>query len=123
MVAPLPADPLGGEVEVLTDSGYVPGDFRWTRTPRVRLFPDRLVPLVAVPEGMTGDAARRVLAAARADRQAAYYHVWSRYPYARIEADAGGWTVTFSDARYDGRLGGGGLAGLTVLVGTDELTP
>ncbi len=119
MVGPLPADPFGAEIEVLTDEGYVPGDFRWTRAPRVRLFPEDVVPLLDAPPGMAAHRARAVVDAARTDTDATRYHVWSRYPYARIAPNGNGWTVTFSDARYDGFLGAGGLGGLTVTVPDD----
>ena len=119
MVGPLPADPLGAEIEVLTDEGYVPGDFRWTRTPRVRLLPEDVVPLLHAPHGMAAHRARAVVDAARADTEATRYHVWSRYPYARIAPSGDGWTVTFSDARYDRFPGAGGLGGLSVTVHDD----
>lgn len=117
MVGPLPADPLGAEIEVLTREGYVPGDFRWLRTPRVRLLPEDTVPLLAAPPGMPARRVRELVDAARADTEAAHYHVWSRFPYASIAPSGDGWAVTFSDARYDRFPGAGGLAGLTVTVG------
>jgi inner membrane protein len=119
MVGPLPADPFGAEIELLTDEGYVPGDFRWTRTPRVRLLPEDVVPLLQAPHGMAAHRARAVVDAAREDTEATRYHVWSRYPYARITPSGDGWSVTFSDARYDRFPGAGGLAGLTVTVPDD----
>lgn len=121
VVAPLPANPFAAEIEVLTDDGYVPGDFHWMRAPRVRLFPEDVVPLLQAPPGMAAPTARAVVDAARADRDATRYLVWSRYPYARIDPNGDGWTVTFSDARYDGSPGAGGLGGLTVPVLPEDI--
>jgi len=50
------------------------------------------------------------------------YLVWSRYPYARVTEERRSWRVHFSDARYDGRAGGGGLSGVSALVG-DGVAP
>lgn len=116
MVAPLPANPFVGEVEVLTDGGYVPGDFHWRRTPRVRLFPDEVVPLLETPPGMAPEIARLVVDRARVQRDVERYLGWSRFPLVRISEAGEGWEVTFGDARYDGGSGGGTLSGLTVTV-------
>jgi inner membrane protein len=120
MVAPLPADPFGAEIEVLTDEGYVPGDLRWTRTPRVRLFPERIVPFLHAPPGMAAHNVRAVVDAARADPEAARYLVWSRYPYAKVAPNGDGWTVAFADARYDSGPGAGSLGGPTVTILPDD---
>lgn len=116
MVAPLPANPFVAEVEVLTDGGYVPGDFHWRRTPRVRLFPDEVVPLLETPPGMAPEIARLVVDRARVQRDVERYLGWSRFPLVRISEAGEGWEVTFGDARYDGGSGGGTLSGLTVTV-------
>lgn len=116
MVAPLPANPFSGEVEVLTEAGYVPGDFRWRRSPKVRLFPEEVVPLRSAPPEMDAEVARLVAERARAHENARHYLTWSRYPFVRIAVEGEGWTVTFGDARYDGGVGGGTLSGVTVTV-------
>ncbi len=116
MVAPLPADPFGAELEVLTDRGYLPGTFRWLPRPDVRLSPDRLVPLMRAPPELDAAARDRIVDAAREVPDAAHYLVWSRYPYVEIRPHGDGWAVTFRDARYDDRPGVGGLGGVTVQV-------
>ena len=116
MVAPLPANPFSGEVEVLTDEGYVPGDFHWRRSPRVRLLPDEVVPLLRTPPGMEAALARLIMDRAREHRDVIRYLTWSRYPLVRIAEEGEGWTVSFSDARYDEGVGGGALGGLSVTV-------
>ena len=116
MVAPLPANPFRAEIEVLTDAGYVPGEFHWRRTPRVRLFPDQVVPLLQTPPGMEAALARLVMDRAREHADVSRYLTWSRYPLVRIAEEGEGWNVTFGDARYDGGVGGGTLSGITVTI-------
>lgn len=116
MVAPLPANPFSGEVELLTDAGYVPGDFHWRRSPRVRLLPDEVVPLLQTPPGMEAALARLIMDRAREHQDVTRYLTWSRFPLVRIAEEGEGWRVTFSDARYDSGVGGGTLGGLSVTV-------
>ena len=116
MVAPSPANPFSAEVEVMTDAGFVPGVHRWFGSPRVELYPERIVPLLEGPAGVPLAELERIAALARLEPEVARYLVWSRYPYVRIEAEGTGWWVRFSDARYDGRAGSGGLSGLRVRI-------
>ena len=117
MVAPRPGAPLAAELEVVTPTGYVPGDFAWLRTPRVRLRPDDEVPRVRHERRPGDPATDDILAAARARPDAARYLTWSRYPWARVTAaDDGGWSVRFGDARYDDGGAAGSLSGVTVRV-------
>lgn len=122
MVAPQPANPFVAEVEVLTADSFVPGVHRWIGGERVRLFPAEAVSLRSGPDGMEPARLRPIVDAARGDPDAAHWLVWSRYPYVHVDADGDGWLVRFSDARYDGRGGTGGLSGVTVHLGPD-LTP
>ncbi len=122
MVAPQPANPLTAEVEVRTEAGYVPGDHRWLRDPRVRLYPADVVPHVERPSDLDGELAEALLESARAHPDVAAYLVWARYPLGRIsDAGNGRWTVTFSDARYDEMPGAGGLSGLSVTLTREDL--
>ena len=116
MVAPLPANPFSAEVEVITSVGFVPGLHRWFGSPRVELYPEDIVPLLEGPVGVPVTELERIAALARLEPDVARYLVWSRYPYVRIEAEGTGWWVHFSDARYDGRPGTGGLSGLRVRI-------
>ena len=116
MVAPSPANPFSADVEVVTDAGFVPGVHRWIGSPRVQLRPEDIVPLIAGPVGVPVAELERIAALARLEPDVADYLAWSRYPYVRIEAEGTGWWVQFSDARYDGRAGSGGLSGLRVRI-------
>jgi hypothetical protein len=98
----------------------VPGDHRWFAKPRVRLFLDDVVPLVWGPPALDLQRRDDIIAEARQHAEVEFYHVWSRYPYVRVDADPQGWLVRFSDARYDGRPGAGGLSGLTVLISNED---
>jgi len=121
MVAPQPANPFTAEVEVLTDEGYIPGEHRWFGTPRVRLYPEDLVRLVSGPSGMEAAHLQAVVAAARTSPEVGLYHVWSRFPYVRVDEASNGWSVRFSDARYDGQTAAGGLSGITITVTNEDL--
>ena len=116
MVAPSPANPFRAEIEVMTDAGFVPGVHRWIGSPRVELHPEHIVPLLEGPVGVPVAELERVAALARLDPEVVRYLAWSRYPYVRIEPEGTGWWVQFSDARYDGRSGTGGLSGLRVRI-------
>ena len=121
MVAPQPANPFAAEVEVLTRDGFVPGVHHWLRSPRVELFPEDMVPLVSGPPQVSRARLEAIAAVARRDGEVADYLVWSRYPYVRLEPEGTSWWVLFSDARYDGQAGAGGLSGLRVRVTEEEL--
>lgn len=116
MVAPLPGNPFGSEVEVLTPDGYVPGVHRRLGRPRVALRPDLLVPLLSAPPDLSAAAAERVLAEARRVPAARRWLLWARYPYVRVTAEPSAWRVTFADARYDGPRAAGSLAGVSVRI-------
>ena len=116
MVAPLPANPFSAEVEVMTDSGFVPGVHRWIGSPQVELYPEDIVPLIEGPVGVPVAELESITALARLEPDVARYLEWSRYPYVRIEPEGTSWWVEFSDARYDARPGTGGLSGLRVQI-------
>jgi inner membrane protein len=116
MVAPAPANPFRAEIEVMTDTGFVPGVHRWFGSSRIELHPERIVPLLAGPVGVPVTELAHIVTLARREPEVAGYLAWSRYPYVRIEPDGTGWWVQFSDARYDTRSGTGGLSGLRVRI-------
>jgi hypothetical protein len=116
MLSPTAANPFVAEVEVVTPAGYVPGEYRWLRTPALVLRPADVVPRLRIPEGVDPDTAATVLAAAAAEPDVRHYLVWSRYPYARLSREGDGWVARWSDARYDGGEGSGGLGGVAVRV-------
>jgi inner membrane protein len=90
MVAPPPANPLRGDVVVMTRDEYYVGRFDWLRTPRV-LLDDEGVPR---PRGS-------IYEAAALDPGARRFLVWARYPAIDVEAGRGGGTlVRFTDVRY-----------------------
>lgn len=90
MVAPVAANPFGGEVVVATADEYLIGRWSWLASPRFTLEADR----VPQPRGAAFEAA----AAAPAARN---YLTWARFPVIDVEpAPGGGTVVSFSDARY-----------------------
>jgi inner membrane protein len=115
MVAPLPGNPLGGEVVIRTSDGYVRGSHRWTRAPRVALEPEALVPLRAATSDLPTAEVEAAIAAALDDPDVRHYLAWSRFPYYRVRAGAAGYRVIVSDVRYDGR-DVGSLSGIEVRV-------
>jgi inner membrane protein len=121
MVAPRPGNPLVADVEVRTSASYVPGIHRWLASPRVELHEAQAVPLLAAPGLEPASLVQRVIAVARQRAAVRDYLIWSRYPYVRVTPEEGGWAVRFSDARYDGRPGAGGLAGVGVHVSISEV--
>lgn len=116
MVSPSPANPFAAEVEVATATAYVPGEHRWLPRPTVTLRTDDAVPLLTAPPGADGATVQAILAQARRVPDARHFLTWSRYPYAVVRRDGDAWAVRWSDARYDGREGGGSLAGVEVRV-------
>lgn len=116
MLSPTAANPFVSDVEVLTSSGYIPGEHRWFSTPSVVLRPEDEVPLLRHPADVDPAEVEGILARARADADVGHYLVWARYPYVQIRRDTDGWIVRWSDARYDDQEGAGGLSGVTVRV-------
>jgi inner membrane protein len=116
LLSPNAADPFSAEVEVVTPDGYVPGVFSWTGRPRVALRRADMVPFVTLPDNLDQAAANLLMDAAERDPNVRAYLVWSRFPYRVVSRDGADWAVRYSDARYDGREGAGGLGGLTVRV-------
>ena len=102
MVGPVPADPLGGDVVVMTRDEYLTGRFHWLMEPRFSLSEDR----IPRPRGVEFQLAAQAPAARR-------FLVWSRYPAVDFERlpDGGGIRVTFTDVRYRSQ---GGITGPTV---------
>ena len=85
-----PADPLRGDVVVMTRDEYYVGRFHWLGKPRVSLDGER----VPRPRGPVYEAAAR-------DPIAQRFLVWARYPAIDVEAaPSGGTLVQFSDVRY-----------------------
>lgn len=104
---PVPANPLAGDLIVVTDSAYRFGRLSWRGAERVRLDG---------PVILRGDWAAPEVAAARADRSVRDYLVWAQYPYVRIERDAERTHVFIGDARFVGMGVAGGLQGVRVAV-------
>lgn len=101
------ADPLAGQVIVVTEQAYHVGTFAWGRDERVRLERD------AVPRGdWTADAVTR----ARGTAGARDFLTWARLPYVSIEPDGARTAVTFRDIRFRDAPAGGGLEGIRVVV-------
>jgi hypothetical protein len=101
MVAPVPANPFGGAVIVVTRDDYLTGSFDWLATPHLALDNER----IPRPRGPA-------FAAAAQAREVRNFLTWSRFPSVDLESTAdGGVLVRFSDVRY---RGGEGLGGPTV---------
>jgi inner membrane protein len=114
MVAPVEADPLGGDVVLRTESSYVRGTHHWLDAPRTRFDTLLVQPFQEVPPGAEG-IAEQIIATARAEPDVQRYLAWARYPYFRVTADGDGFRVRVSDVRYD-RRPTGALAGVEVRV-------
>lgn len=108
MVAPRPADPLGGDVVVSTGDGYLRGSHRWLRRPPVRLDPGGARPARAGDAGVAADEVERAVEAVETDPRTRDFLRWSRFPRWQVETASGGYRVRISDLRYDdaGSLGG-----------------
>lgn len=105
MVAPIPANPLGGEVVIRTPTAYHLGHFRWLGEPRVTIGTDSL--RIVEPD--------EVIAAASALDDVRHFLAWSRFPTFQVDTLPDGYRVRIGDARYPGDWGeGGGLGGLVV---------
>jgi inner membrane protein len=118
MVAPVEADPLGGEVVLLTGDSYVRGAHHWLDAPRTRFDTLLTQPFQDLPPG-TESIAQEILDAARAEPDVQRYLTWARYPYFRVTPDGDGFRVRVSDVRYD-RRPTGALGGLEVRVGAQR---
>lgn len=114
LVSPAAANPFAAEVEVVTAAGYVPGELRWLPRPTVTLRADDLVPFLRHAEGLDSASVASVVEASRALPDARHYLIWSRYPHAEVRRVGATWEVRWSDARYDGQRGAGGLSGVVV---------
>jgi inner membrane protein len=118
MVAPVPADPLGGEVVIRTPDGYVRGTHHWLDAPRTRL--ERVtVPFRGATPELSSSELERVLEEARKDPDARHYLAWSRFPYYRVIWGPTGFRVRIADARYD-TPGTGSLGSVEVTVSEDS---
>lgn len=107
MVGPLPANPLAGNVVAETNGGYLLGQWHWLSTPRLSLNGEPL------PKNLDHPA----VTAAAEHPHAQRFLIWSRFPYAAIEAGKSGFTVSFGDARYAGFEGG--IGGPVIHLGRD----
>jgi len=96
MVAPVPANPLAGQVVALGGTEYRTGTFHWLRQPRVQ-FDSLTVPRL--------DPEDPAIARALEDRSVRRYLVWSRFPIARFDGTDTERYVRFLDVRYLGREG------------------
>lgn len=115
-LSPTAANPFVSDVEILTSSGYIPGEHRWFSSPSVVLRPEDEVPLRRHSPGLASAEVEEILARARVDADVGHYLVWARYPYVEIRRESDVWVVRWSDARYDDRGEAGGLGGITVTV-------
>jgi inner membrane protein len=90
MVAPVAANPFGGEVVAVTTDEYVVGQWNWLAAPRFTLEDQR----VPRPRGAVFEAAARAAPARN-------YLTWSRFPAIETApAPDGGTFVELSDVRY-----------------------
>lgn len=90
MVAPVAANPFGGEVVAVTPDEYLIGRWSWLASPRFMLEDER----VPRPRGALFEAAATAPAARN-------YLTWARFPVIEAEpAPSGGTVVSFADARY-----------------------
>ncbi len=98
MVAPVPANPFAGEVVIATPSAYYLGNWHWLDEQKLLLAPAPIRRNETDPR----------YAAASATAEARRFLSWARFPYAVIEENGRGSSVTFLDARYHdtGRLFG-----------------
>lgn len=104
MVAPVPANPLGGRVVAETPTAYHTATFSWLRTPPAVVDHDSIVRLPDSP----------ILESARSVQQVADFLTWSRFPFYEVSETPTGYRVRIGDVRYSGGPVGGALSGLTV---------
>jgi inner membrane protein len=113
MVAPVPANPLAGEIMVEGLESYHLGTFGWLERPRVQWEGRAIV---------KGERNEIVLATLQL-REVRDFLRWSRFPYVQVTETGTGHVVRFGDARYPAGMRGG-LAGVTVEVeGTLRVRP
>lgn len=98
MVAPVPANPLAGEVVAATSTAYLIGEWHWLAEPRLTLS----------ERGLLRNTDDPAFEAAAATIEAERFLTWARFPYAVVESDGDELSVSFLDARYytTGRLYG-----------------
>jgi hypothetical protein len=120
LVAPVRGNPLGGQVQIRTADGYVPGIFRWTSRPRVTLRPEALVPVRDVGD-LDETMAGRIIDIATGRPPLSHYLTWTRYPYVRVSLVDQGWLVHVGDVRYHDEPAAGELGGMSTLVTPSEL--
>jgi inner membrane protein len=106
MVAPVPANPLAGEVVVVTGEEYRLGRFHWLRRPHVEWEPR------PIPFGRRDEV---VLATLHLPEVRDFLR-WSRFPFVDVQEGEDGYVVRFGDARYPTQRMRGGLGGITVEV-------
>jgi inner membrane protein len=104
MLAPVPANPFGGEVVIAAGAAYYLGSFDWLRRPHVRWG-------AQIPMGTRDE----VVLATLQLQQVRDFLRWSRFPFVEVSESADGYVVRFGDARYPGMMRGG-LGGITVQV-------
>jgi inner membrane protein len=113
MVAPVPANPLAGEIVVEGSESYYLGTFGWLARPRIEWEPRTIA---------KGERNEVVLATLQL-REVRDFLRWSRFPYVQVTETGTGHVVRFGDARYPAGMRGG-LAGVTVEVeGTLRVRP
>jgi inner membrane protein len=113
MVAPVPANPLAGEIVVEGPESYHLGTFGWLDRPRIQWEPRTIA---------KGERNEVVLATLQL-REVRDFLRWSRFPYVQVTETGTGHVVRFGDARYPAGMRGG-LAGVTVEVeGTLRVRP
>lgn len=105
MVAPVPANPLAGDVVVETEEAYHLGRFDWLASPRVQWQPSSL------PKGER-DA---IVLATLQLQEVRNFLRWSRFPYVDVRDAGDHLVVRFGDARYPHGMRGG-LSGISVEV-------
>ncbi len=107
MVSPVAANPFRSIVVVRYHDHYQKGEWDW-------LASTRLVLSQRIPDNRQSD----IVTAASVTQGAKQFLSWSRYPFADIvQNHAGGYTVSFKDARYSHREGT--LEGPTVILAPD----
>ena len=97
MLGPLPANPLGRDVVVETETGYRHGTFHWLPRPALQLAERRFEKRPASPLVDAALAAPEIQGALG----------WMRFPYVEIEPTERGHRVHVIDLRYVRRRAGG----------------
>jgi inner membrane protein len=105
MVAPVPANPLSGDIVVEARDAYHLGRFEWLGSPRVSWAANSI---------SKGERNAVVLATLQLPEVRDFLR-WSRFPFVEVRQDGDRQIVRFGDARYPDRMRGG-LSGITVEV-------